>query len=89
MSELDDINAGAVSRKIRAQADEIETLRSKLAAMTTLIEQMGKVIEEYSTTLANNRCVDYHVCCGVASDLSHSKMCEAIKALTAYKEMTK
>ena len=57
--------------------------------MIACMEMMGKVIEEYSTTLANNQCVDYHVCCGVASDLSHSKMCDAIKALAKYKEMTK
>jgi hypothetical protein len=45
-------------------------------------QQLRNVVTTFSNQTASNQCVDYHVCCGVAEDLSHSENCPAIKALS-------
>jgi hypothetical protein len=65
---------------------EIVLAQRTALQLIALVRLQNDVIKDYSTQIENNQCVDYHVCCGVADDLSHDSGCKAMNALAAYEQ---
>ena len=61
-----------------------------LVALLDLVELQHKAVTGYALTTAGDEWEnDYHVCCGTATDLSHTTDCEACVALAAYNDFNK
>ena len=74
-------------RKMTNHEMFVDLSNEDLIALLDLIDLQHEAVKGYALTVANNQCVDYHVCCGVATDLSHDRQCQAQLAILAYDKL--